>query len=72
MTSWRSGFWRQNMLKFPKISEHDQVPAGKTTLEDYVQFCLFCVENNPTLTAANNLRRKSEEKNINVPFRLPG
>ncbi len=59
------------MLNFPQVQEAVEPSRVRMSLADYVQFCSFCMENNPKITPQNCMDRKSGEESIAEPFRLP-
>lgn len=59
------------MLNFPEIKDHPEPPLPKMTLEEYVEFCSFCLENNPNITPENCMTQRADEKDIKEPFRFP-
>lgn len=59
------------MLNFPQVQEAAEPSRVRMSLVDYVQFCAFCVENNPKITPQNCMERKSGEESMTEPFRLP-
>ena len=59
------------MLKFPALKRTEEPPLPNVSLEDYIAFCAFCMENNPKRTPQNCLERNSGEESITEPFRIP-
>lgn len=59
------------MLDFPAIRNTVEPPQPRMSLADYVAFCAFCMQNNPTLTPQNCMERKSGEEDMIEPFRIP-
>jgi hypothetical protein len=59
------------MFNFPEIKNIVEPPLTRMSLEDYVAFCAFCMENNPKITPQNCMERRSGEESITEPFRIP-
>ena len=58
------------MNEYPDIDAQQEPPHKRMTLEEYNRFCEYSVQNNPHITAANCIDRKTGEEEIKVPFRL--
>jgi hypothetical protein len=57
------------MIKFPKVGRIEP-SQRKMSSEEYLEFCDFCIRNNPHITPENCLSRKSGEEEIKIPFRF--
>jgi hypothetical protein len=57
------------MIKFPNLGRMEP-SQRKMSSEEYLEFCDFCIRNNPRITSENCLSRKSGEEEIKVPFRI--
>jgi hypothetical protein len=57
------------MIKFPNLGQMEP-SQRKMSSEEYLEFCDFCIRNNPRITPENCLSRKSGEEEIKVPFRI--
>lgn len=60
------------MLNFPEMKEPVARSLPKMPLREYLQFCAFCLENNPHITPENCLSRDSGERDIREPFSMRG
>ena len=58
------------MLNFPTLGNGAEPPQKKMTSDEFIQFCDFCLKNNPHITSENCLTRKTGEEEIKIPFRL--
>ncbi len=58
------------MFNFPDLGKVKEPPQKKMSLEEYIRFCEFCMQNNPHLASGNRLARKTGEEKIKVPFRF--
>jgi len=58
------------MLNFPNLGNVVEPPQKNMTSAEFIQFCDFCLKNNPHITPENCLARKTGEEEIKVPFRM--
>jgi hypothetical protein len=57
------------MIRFPNPGQMEP-SHRKMSSEEYLEFCDFCIRNNPHITPENCLSRKSGEEEIKTPFRF--
>ena len=58
------------MLKLPAVPAELDQPLPKMRLVDYAHFSEFCLRSNSLLTAANCMRKRTDETTMTRPFRL--
>ncbi len=58
------------MLDFPNFGNIIEPPQRKMTSFEFIQFCEFCLKNNPHITSENSLGRKTGKEEIKIPFRF--
>ena len=58
------------MIEFPDMQDVKEPGHKKMSLAEYIEFCDFCLRNNPNVTPENCLGRKTGEEDIRVPFSL--
>jgi hypothetical protein len=56
------------MLKFLEIKEPKTTFPSKMSTEEYIEFCEFCIKNNPHITPENCLHYHADEQQVKVPF----
>ncbi len=58
------------MIEFPSMKGMKEPRQKKMSLVEYIDYCNFCLSNNPRITSKNCLERKTGEENIQQPFSL--
>ncbi len=58
------------MFDFSILGNVVEPSQKKMTSDEFIQFCDFCLKNNPHITSKNCLPRKTGEEEIEIPFRL--
>ena len=58
------------MIEFPSMNKVEEPKQEKMSLEQYIQYCDFCIRNNPHITPENCMDRKTGEEDIKEPFSL--
>ena len=58
------------MLDFSKMKYAAEPPHQKLSLEEYLEFCEFCLRNNPSITPENCMQKNIDEAGITVPFKI--
>ena len=58
------------MVKFSDMERVQEPPQKRMSLDEYIAFCEFCIQNNPRITSENCMDRKTGEEEIHTAFRF--
>jgi hypothetical protein len=58
------------MINFPDMECVQEPRQKRMSLAEYIEFCEFCIKNNPRINSQVCMDRKTGEEEIKTPFRL--
>lgn len=58
------------MMRFPIVAPGADPPVRRMTLAEYARFSERCLHGNASVTPANCLTRRADERDMPRPFRL--
>jgi hypothetical protein len=58
------------MVNFPDMKGVQEPRQKRMSLTEYIDFCEFCIKNNPRITSQSCMDRKTGEEEIKTAFRF--